>query len=256
MNSSFSVIIPARLNSTRLPSKLLLPIAGKSMLRHVVERALSSDAKHVYVAADDQQLIDTLVDTDAISVVTSLDHASGTDRIVEAIQDLEFGPNDIVVNVQGDEPLIPSQVVNQVARLLIDRPTNGVASLYSTISNVQEIFDPNVVKVVLNSESHALYFSRAPMPWDRSNFADGEPAEVESHWYRHLGIYGYRVWALQKFASWSPSRLEQVERLEQLRFLENGISIVLDHVNEPVPAGVDTPDDLARVRELFATGIE
>lgn len=254
MNNSFSVIIPARLNSTRLPGKLLLPIAGKSMLRHVVERALLSDAKHVYVAADDQQLIDTLVDTNAISVMTSVDHVSGTDRIEEAIKDLEFGPNDIVVNVQGDEPLVPPQVVNQVARLLIDRPTNGVASLYSTISNVQEIFDPNVVKVVLNSESHALYFSRAPMPWDRNSFADGEPAEVEPRWYRHLGIYAYRVWALQKFVSWSPSSLEQVERLEQLRFLENGISIVLDHVSEQVPAGIDSPDDLARVRELFATG--
>ena len=256
MNSSFSVIIPARLNSTRLPGKLLLPIAGKSMLRHVVERALLSDAKHVYVAADDQQLIDPLVDTDAISVMTSLDHVSGTDRIVEAIQDLEFEPNDVVVNVQGDEPLIPPQVVNQVARLLFDSPTIGVASLYSTISSVHEIFDPNVVKVVLDSQSHALYFSRAPLPWDRNNFADGEPAEVESHWFRHLGIYAYRVWALQKFASWSPSHLEQVERLEQLRYLENGISIVLGHVNEPVSVGVDTPADLARVRELFATGIE
>lgn len=256
MNNFFSVVIPARLDSTRLPGKLLLPIAGKSMLRHVVERALLSDAKHVYVAADDQQLIDTLVDTDAISVMTSVDHASGTDRIVEAIQDFGFGPNDIVVNVQGDEPLIPPSVVNQVARLLIDRPTSGVASLYGTISDVKEIFDPNAVKVVLDSDSHALYFSRAPIPWDRSNFAKGEPAEIKSHWYRHLGIYAYRVWALKKFVSWSPSRLEQIERLEQLRFLENGISIVLDHVNEPLSAGVDTPDDLARVRELFATEIK
>ena len=122
------------------------------MLRRVVERALLSDAKHVYVAVDDQQLIDTLIDTGAISVMTSLDHETGTDRIVEAIQDLEFGPNDIVVNVQGDEPLIPPQVVNQVARLLIDRPKTGVASIYSTISSVHEIFDPNAVKVVLNSE--------------------------------------------------------------------------------------------------------
>ncbi len=223
------------------------------MLRHVVERALLSDAKHVYVAADDQQLIDTLVDTDAISVMTSVDHVSGTDRIVEAIQDLGFDANDIVVNVQGDEPLIPPKVVNQVARLLIDRPTSGVASLYSTISEVKEIFDPNAVKVVLDSDSHALYFSRAPLPWDRSNFADGEPTEIKPHWYRHLGIYAYRVWALKKFVSWSPSRLEQIERLEQLRFLENGISIVMNHVNEPLSAGIDTPDDLARVRELFAT---
>ena len=224
------------------------------MLRHVVERALLSDAQHVYVAADDQQLIDTVVDTDAISVMTSVDHVSGTDRIVEAIQDLGFDTNDIVVNVQGDEPLIPPKVVNQVARLLIDRPTSGVASMYSTIADVKEIFDPNAVKVVVDSDSHALYFSRAPLPWDRSNFADGEPTEIKPHcWYRHLGIYAYRVWALKKFVSWSPSRLEQIESLEQLRFLENGISIVMAHVNEPLSAGIDTPDDLARVRELFAT---
>lgn len=226
------------------------------MLRHVVERALSSDAKHVYVAADDQQLINTLVGTDAISIMTSGDHVSGTDRIVEAIQDSGFEPNDIIVNVQGDEPLIPPNVVNQVARLLIDRPESGVASLYSTISHAKEIFDPNAVKVVLDSESQALYFSRAPLPWDRCNFADGEPAQVKPHWNRHLGIYAYRVWALQKFVSLKPSRLEQVEHLEQLRFLENGISIVMDHANETVPAGVDTSDDLARVQEFFATDIE
>ncbi|MYD46110.1 MAG: 3-deoxy-manno-octulosonate cytidylyltransferase [Gammaproteobacteria bacterium] len=253
MNDSFSVVIPARLSSKRLPGKLLLPIAGQAMLRHVVERALLSDAKHVYVAADDQQLIDVLVGTDAISVMTSVDHVSGTDRIVEAIQDTGLEPTDIVVNVQGDEPLIPPNVVNQVAQLLIDRPISGVASLYSTISDVKEIFDPNVVKVVLSSDSNALYFSRAPIPWDRRNFADGEPTEVDPHWYRHVGIYAYRVWALQQFVSWSPSRLEQLESLEQLRFLANGISIVLDHVNEPVCAGVDTPADLERVREFFAT---
>lgn len=225
------------------------------MLRHVVERTLLSDAKHVYVAADDHQLIDTLVGTDAISVITSVDHVSGTDRIVEAVQDLGFEPDDVIVNVQGDEPLIPPKVVNQVAQLLLDQPTRGVASLYSTISNVKEIFDPNAVKVVLDSDSNALYFSRAPLPWDRSAFADGEPTEVKPHWHRHLGIYAYRVWALQKFVSWNPSRLEQVESLEQLRFLENGTSIVLDHVSEPVAAGVDTPDDLARVRKMFATRI-
>lgn len=226
------------------------------MLRHVVERALLSDAKHVYVAADDQQLVNTLVGTDAISVMTSVDHVSGTDRIVEAIQDFGFDPNDVIVNVQGDEPLIPPNVVNQVAQLLIDRPECGVASLYSTISHPKEIFDPNAVKVVLNSESQALYFSRAPLPWDRNNFADGKPVHVNPDWYRHLGIYAYRVWALQKFVSLRPSRLEQIECLEQLRFLENGISIVLDHANEPVFAGVDTSEDLARVQELFATAIK
>lgn len=252
MSNSFIVIVPARLNSTRLPGKLLLPIEGKSMLRHVVDRVLMSDAKHVYVAVDDHQLAETVVETKAIPIMTSIDHASGTDRIVEVLQTLNADANDIVVNVQGDEPLIPPSVVNQTAQLLIDRPSIGVASLYSVISSPEEVFDPNVVKVVQNSDSYAMYFSRAPIPWDRETFKDGEPEEVEPHWCRHLGIYAYRVWALQKFVSWSPSRLEQLERLEQLRFLENGVSIVLSEVVEPASIGVDTAQDLARVRETLA----
>lgn len=253
MSSSFTVIIPARLNSTRLPGKLLLPIEGKSMLRHVIERVLMSDAKHVYVAVDDQQLAETVVGTQATPIMTSVDHASGTDRIVEVLQTLNADANDIVVNVQGDEPLIPPSVVNQVAQILIDHPSIGVASLYSVVSSPEEILDPNVVKVVLNSDSFAMYFSRAPIPWDREKFTDGEPRTVEPHWCRHLGIYAYRVWALQKFVSWRPSLLEQIEHLEQLRFLENGISIVLGEVVEPVSIGVDTPQDLARVREVLST---
>lgn len=253
MKSSFSVIIPARLNSTRLPGKLLLPIAGKSMLRHVVDRVLMSNAKHVYVAVDDQQLAETVIGTQATPVMTSSEHVSGTDRIVEVIQTLDIDTNDVIVNVQGDEPLIPPDVVNQAAQLLFDRPSIGVASLYSTLSNPQEIFDPNVVKVVLKSDSHAMYFSRAPIPWDRGAFADGEPKQVKSQWYRHLGVYAYRVWALQRFVSWNPSNLEKIESLEQLRFLENGIPIVLTEVAESVSSGVDTPQDLARVRKSFAT---
>ena len=211
-----------------------------------------SDAKHVYVAVDDKQLAETVVGTQATPIMTSNDHSSGTDRIVEVLRTLNADANDIVVNVQGDEPLIPPSVVNQAAQLLIDRPSLGVASLYSEISYPEEVFDPNVVKVVLNSDSNAMYFSRAPIPWDRETFMEGEPTEVASHWRRHLGIYAYRVWALQEFASWSPSRLEQIECLEQLRFLENGISIVLSEVVESVSIGVDTPQDLARVREVLA----
>ena len=253
MSNSFSVVIPARLNSARLPGKLLLPIEGKSMLRHVVERALLSEAKHVYVAVDDKQLVETVDGTNAITVMTSTDHASGTDRIVEVIQGLDIATDDIVVNVQGDEPLIPPNVINQVAKLLLNCRAEGVASLFSNISNTKEIFDPNVVKVVLNAASRAMYFSRAPLPWDRDKFADEQPKEVYAHWHRHLGIYAYRAWAIRKFASLSPTRLEQIERLEQLRFLENEIPIVLSEVVEPVSAGVDTPQDLARVRKEFAS---
>ena len=221
------------------------------MLCHVVERALQSDAKRVFVAVDDEQVAEDVAETKAISIMTSTEHESGTDRIFEVVQHLGFSDNDVVINVQGDEPLIPPSVINQTAQLLLDLPHAGVASLYSTISNPEEVFDPNVVKVVLNSDSHALYFSRAPLPWDRRTFDDGEPEKVEPHWYRHVGIYAYRVWALQKFESWGPSRLEQIERLEQLRFLENGISIVLREVVELVPVGVDTSQDLARVRQSF-----
>ena len=222
------------------------------MLCHVVERALLSDAKRVFVAVDDEQLAEDVAETKAISIMTSTAHDSGTDRIFEVVQHLGLRDNDLVINVQGDEPLIPPSVINQTAQLLLDQPHAGVASLYSTISIPEEVFDPNVVKVVLNSDSHALYFSRAPLPWDRRTFAEGKPEEVEPHWYRHVGIYAYRVWALQKFVSWGPSRLEQIERLEQLRFLENGISIVLSEVVELVPVGVDTSQDLARVRQSFA----
>ena len=223
------------------------------MLRHVVERALLSNATGVYVAVDNEQLAETVAGTDAIVVMTSVDHVSGTERIFEVVQELGLSTNAVIVNVQGDEPLIPPSVINQVAQLLVDRPICGVASLYSTISNSAEIFDPNAVKVVLNSDSDAMYFSRAPVPWDRSMFVDGEPDEVQSHWFRHVGIYAYRVWALRKFVTWKPSLLERLEHLEQLRFLENGISIVLNEVNEPVPAGVDTQHDLVRVSKKFAT---
>lgn len=222
------------------------------MLCHVVERALLSNADRVFVAVDDDQLAETVAATEAIPFMTSTSHVSGTDRIFEVVQDLGLGVNDLVVNVQGDEPLIPPRVINQVAQLLIDRPSCGVASLHSTILNPEEIFDPNIVKVVLNSNSLAMFFSRAPIPWDRDLFVDGNPQEVKPRWYRHLGIYAYRVWALRKFKSWSPSHLEQIEHLEQLRFLENGESIVLSPVAESVPAGVDTPNDLARVRKEFA----
>lgn len=222
------------------------------MLRHVIERALSSDADQVFVAVDDELLAETVTDTEAIPIITSPTHVSGTDRIVEAIQDLGLDANDLVVNVQGDEPLIPPKVINQVAQLLGDRPACGVASLYAPILNPNDIFDPNVVKVVLNSKSFAMYFSRAPLPWDRDTFVDGPPETVQPRWYRHLGIYAYRVWALRKFVSWQPSTLEQIENLEQLRFLENGVPIILNQVLETVATGVDTSEDLARVREEFA----
>ena len=222
------------------------------MLRHVVERALLSDADRVFVAVDDEKLAKAVDGTDAIPVMTSTIHESGTDRIFEVIKGEGLDDSDLIVNVQGDEPLISPSVINQVAQLLFDRPKCGVATLYSMISNTEEIFDPNMVKVVLNSESHAMYFSRAPLPWDRVAFADGEPHNIKPHWYRHLGIYAYRGWALRKFVTWRASLLEQIEHLEQLRFLENGMSIVLEEVTESVSAGVDTAHDLARVRKIFA----
>ena len=222
------------------------------MLRHVVERALLSDAERVFVAVDDEKLAKAVDGTDAIPVMTSTIHESGTDRVFEVINSERLGDSDLIVNVQGDEPLISPSVINQVAQLLFDRPKCGVATLYSMISNTEEIFDPNMVKVVLNSESHAMYFSRAPLPWDRVAFAEGEPHNIKPHWYRHVGIYAYRGWALRKFVTWRASLLEQIEHLEQLRFLENGMSIVLEEVTESVSAGVDTAHDLARVRKIFA----
>ncbi len=249
---SFTVIIPARFASTRLPGKALLDIAGKPMVQRVYEQAVQSKADNVLIATDDQRIADAAQGFGAQVCMTSAAHESGTDRLQEVVSQLHFDEQHVVVNVQGDEPLIPPAVINQVAANLAGNSQAGIATLVEPINDRETVFNPNAVKVTIDSTGRALYFSRAPIPWSRDNFADNDqslPAGV--NYYRHVGIYAYRVALLNQFVSWSPSSLEVTERLEQLRALENGVAILAEQACENIPAGIDTQQELEAVRALF-----
>lgn len=243
---AFTVIIPARFAASRLPGKPLLDIAGKPMLQHTFERAQQSSAKAVYIATDDQRIYDAAKAFGALVLMTSDVHRSGTDRLHEAAVQLGLGDNDVVVNVQGDEPLIPPSVINQVAANLDIHRKAGIATLCELISNQTEIDDPNSVKVVFDQSGRALYFSRSTIPHNGSASA--------SNCYRHIGIYGYRVSVLKQFIDWPPSELELSEKLEQLRALHNGVAIHVAVSQEKIPPGVDTQRDLDLVRAFIQAG--
>lgn len=224
------------------------------MVVHVVEQALASSAENVVVATDDARVLDALAVTPASAVMTRADHPTGSDRVMEVVEKQGWADDDVVVNVQGDEPLIPPTVIDQVAALLSDGSC-GVASLSEPITRGEDVFDPNIVKVVVNRLGRALYFSRAPIPWWRDGFrASDVPdiAGVGAGWKRHIGIYAYRVAALREFVHWPPSALEETEALEQLRLLDHGRAIAVADAVEPVPGGVDTPADADRVRAVLA----
>lgn len=239
---SFIVVIPARYQSVRLPGKPLLPLAGKPMIQHVVERALQSEAKAVYVATDSQEIKAVCEGFGAKVCLTDDRHASGSDRIEEVTRILKLRNSDIVVNVQGDEPLIPPAVINQVAENLKAQDSAELCTLYETIDNAQDITNPNVVKVVTDNNGLALYFSRAGIPFQR----DSGGAVV---YKRHIGLYAYRVGALRNFVSWPLGELEQSEKLEQLRFMENGVKIHLEKCIEAIPPGVDTEADYQAIKQ-------
>ena len=252
----FHVVIPARFASTRLPGKPLLDIAGKPMIVRVAERALASSAESVVVATDDARVRDAVVTAGAEAMLTRDDHPTGSDRVMEVVERRGWTDDDVVVNVQGDEPLIPPAVIDQVAGLLgEDAGDCGVGTLSEPIVRREDIFDPNIVKVVRSRFGRALYFSRAPMPWWRDGFAAaGTPidAAASALWRRHIGIYAYRVRALREFVGWPPSSLEEIEALEQLRLLDHGRAIAVAEAVAPVPGGVDTPADAERVLRLLA----
>lgn len=247
----FTVVIPARYASTRLPGKPLADIAGKPMIQHVYERACESDAERVIIATDDRRIRDVCGHFGAQVVMTAAGHASGTDRLEEVTRKLDLPTDACVVNVQGDEPLLPPALINQVATNLESHPDVTIATLCEPITDVEAVFNPNVVKVVFDHRGMAHYFSRAPIPWAREHWAgaSGErslPDKVAYH--RHIGIYGYRVGLLRSFVSWPPAPLELAESLEQLRALYHGARIHVDQACQVPPAGVDTPEDLERVR--------
>lgn len=254
---SFSVVIPARYASSRLPGKPLVDIGGKPMIQHVYERALESEASSVVIATDDQRIADVVKGFGADFVMTSAKHPSGTDRLEEVVRNLGYYSDDIVVNVQGDEPLIPPRIINQVAHNLAAESDAAIATLCEEIHDIESLFNPNVVKVVFDVKGFAQYFSRAPIPWARDHFATSAvgklPTEMpkDINYYRHIGIYAYRVKFLRSFVKWEASPLETTECLEQLRALWNGERIHVDLADEQPPAGVDTEDDLARVRRIL-----
>lgn len=253
---SFAIVIPARYASSRFPGKPLALLDGRPMLQHVYERACQSEAKRVIIATDDQRIADAAKGFGAEVCMTSADHPSGTDRLQEVVSRLGFYADDIVVNVQGDEPLIPPVIINQVAHNLKAFPEAGIATLSEPIESVDALLNPNVVKVVSDCRGMALYFSRAPMPWprDAAKAHNNELHELPEgfSWQRHIGLYAYRVKLLNDFVTWPPAPLELTECLEQLRALYNGVRIHVEPAREAPPAGVDTPEDLARLQQLLA----
>jgi 3-deoxy-manno-octulosonate cytidylyltransferase (CMP-KDO synthetase) len=252
---SFTVVIPARYGSTRLPGKPLLEIAGKPMVQRVWEQARCSAAGQVVIATDDARIADAAQAFGAQVCMTSTDHPSGTDRLQQVAQEMGWPDDHIVVNVQGDEPLIPPVVIDQVALNLADHAQAGMATLCEDITELDELINPNAVKVVSDVRGMALYFSRAPIPWPRDAFAEGQQLMPgQGNWYRHIGIYAYRTGFLHEYVTWQPAPVEQLEHLEQLRALYNGVSIHVARASQSVPGGVDTEEDLNAVRARLGQG--
>lgn len=252
MTTPFTVVIPSRFASTRLPGKPLQMIAGKPMVQHVWEQARKSSAERVVIATDDARIVAACEGFGAEVVMTRVEHNSGTDRLAEVATQLGLAPDAIVVNVQGDEPLIPPSVIDQVAANLAAHAEAGMATLAEPIVDLETLFNPNVVKVVSDLNGLALTFSRATLPWARDQFAKSREQLPEGVPYRrHIGIYAYRAGFLHDFVNWGPCWLEDTECLEQLRALWHGVRIhVADALIAP-PPGVDTPEDLERVRRLL-----
>ena len=249
---AFSIVIPARHASSRFPGKPLALIAGKPMLQWVYERARASAAREVIVATDDARIAQAAEGFGARVVMTAPEHASGTDRVAEVVAKLGWPDDTIVVNLQGDEPLMPAALLRQVAAALVAHPGAAIATLAAPITSLEEFLDTNVVKVVLDATGRALYFSRAPIPWNRDGAAGGLATQTDFHGARrHLGLYAYRVGALRRLAEWAPAELEGREKLEQLRALAHGLEIrVVDAAERPGP-DVNSPSDLPRVAALL-----
>ncbi len=248
----FKVVIPARYASTRLPGKPLLEIDGKPMIQHAHGRAVESGADQVIVATDDRRIADCVRGFGGEVCLTDPNHRSGTDRIAEVVKQFAWSDDEIVVNLHGDEPDMPSLLLHQVADDMDRHPDAVMTTLSAALSDRKQLFDPNVVKLVTDARGYALYFSRAPIPWNRDEFSSPErlPATVQGY-RRHIGLYAYRACFLEQYIQWQPAPLEVTESLEQLRVLWHGERI---HVSEAavVPGqGVDTPHDLERLNQLF-----
>ena len=245
--TSFIVVIPARYASERLPGKPLREIAGKTMLQHVYERGMESDATDVLIATDDQRIFDAASDFGASAHMTSSHHRSGTERVAEVSETLDWPDDQIVINLQGDEPMMPAALINQCASLL-DDSSIGMATLASPLASNADYENPNVVKVISDAEGNAIYFSRAPIPHSRNEKTDDRALQTAMH---HHGIYAYRCGTLRTIVAAERSELEACEQLEQLRALSIGLKIKVAKALSRPPAGVDTEEDLAQVESLL-----
>jgi 3-deoxy-manno-octulosonate cytidylyltransferase (CMP-KDO synthetase) len=246
MSTPFKVVIPSRYASTRLPGKPLLNIAGKPMIAHVCERASQAGAEDIVVATDDKRIFDTVTGLGINVLMTDPNHQSGTERIAEVAQHYGWHEQSIIVNLQGDEPLIPPDYIRDVAFALAGQTQAGIATLAAKILDEEEISNPNAVKVVVDKNSYALYFSRATIPHcrDLTNRA-------ATTYLRHIGMYAYTVGFLNRYCAWQASPLESIESLEQLRILWHGDKVLIKVVDKTPAAGVDTPEDLLRVEQII-----
>lgn len=247
---SFTVVIPARYQSTRLPGKPLADIGGKPMIQWVHEQALQAGADKVIIATDDERVEQVVKSFGGEVCMTSPDHESGTERLAEVVEKMAIPDDHIIVNVQGDEPLIPPSIIAQVADNLANSQA-PMATLAVEIDHEAEVFNPNAVKVVTDKDGYAMYFSRATIPWDRDNFA-GQQQTIAQPLMRHIGIYAYRAGFINTYINWQPTTLEKIESLEQLRVLWYGEKIHVEVAKEAPAAGVDTPEDLEVVRSIIA----
>jgi 3-deoxy-manno-octulosonate cytidylyltransferase (CMP-KDO synthetase) len=246
----FRVVIPARYGATRLPGKPLIEIGGKPLLVWVWERASASTATEVLIATDDSRIADAARAFGAEVVMTRADHRSGSERIAEVAASRDWPAGEIVVNLQGDEPGIAPELIDQVAHSLSTHDDASMSTLACRLEDADSVFDPNVVKVVADRDGYALYFSRAPIPWYREQFArDRRHLPQQTGFLRHIGLYAYRAGFLERYVRWPPSPLEVAESLEQLRVLWHGERIHLSLISTPPGPGVDTPEDLARVEQ-------
>ena len=256
--TDFKIVIPARYASSRLPGKPLKIIAGKPMIQHTYERALQSRATEVVIATDDQRIIDVVKQFTNDVIMTSANHASGTERLAEVLALKKWDDTSIIVNVQGDEPLVSPVHIDLVAEALKNNTQAGMSTLATPINDLEEVFDSNIVKIVMDYQGYALYFSRAVIPWARDSFTvdSVEQQSVKtllegSNWYRHIGMYAYRGTALKQYMTLQPCMLEKTESLEQLRVLYNGIGIHVSIVHDQPGHGVDVESDLEKVEFLL-----
>ncbi|RTZ16544.1 3-deoxy-manno-octulosonate cytidylyltransferase [Vibrio aquaticus] len=247
---SFTVVIPARYQSTRLPGKPLADIGGKPMIQWVYEQAIQAGAEQVIIATDDSRVEQAALAFGGQVCMTSPNHESGTERLAEVVDKMAIPDDHIIVNVQGDEPLIPPAIISQVANNLANSQA-PMATLAVEISDEAEVFNPNAVKVLTDREGYAMYFSRATIPWDRDNFAKQDKT-IAQPLMRHIGIYAYRAGFINTYINWEPTALEKIECLEQLRVLWYGEKIHVEVAKEAPAAGVDTPEDLEVVRKIIA----